>query len=66
MTGRGIGGGSYEHLVRGRGHMLTVGLNASMSGGWSMTVMDKDGNRANMEREGIISTERDDLEAVTS
>lgn len=66
VTCRGVGRGPRGRRVVGLGRVHSVSLSTSLYGGHSMTVMEEDGSRVNVEGDGTAPTETDDLQAIPS
>lgn len=68
VSRRGVALGRREGRAHGQGQVCTVSLGAAIFAGQLMTVtvMEDDGIRANVEGEGIVSTETYDLEKMKS
>lgn len=66
VSGQGVNREHREGCVHGRGFFCTMNLSAALSEGLSMRVMKSDGNRANVQGEGIASMEMDDFKARPS
>lgn len=50
--------------VLGQGHVRAASLSDSVTGEWSMTVLEKDANYAIVEEEGASTTETDNFESM--
>lgn len=57
----GIVRGSPGNNIRGLGRLHTLSMGASIPGGRSTIVTEEYENLANLEYEGIVATETDDL-----
>lgn len=66
VSHRGVDRERREALVSGRGRVHAVSFSASISGRFSITVMEEDGNWASVEGGGITLMETDELEAILS